>query len=466
MKALPWKYRLVVVGFFFASLALSIGSARAATVDAQVDFSRQVQANNQIGFMHGAITHYSRASSRAAVSEKAIQLMPGMWRGVNQPWSFNLDLAQSAGARPIHVLSGEWNSSVSNPKAGCDEMFWDRPMPFQDLNAWKTWVAERAQVYAQNQPTGEIWVDIWNEPDWHRFWPTKRNDRCYSKSIVDTDGSKWLATFLAAEQTLRKTLGSRVKIIGPSAATSVMNWTTKLVDYCSVKGCRIDAVSWHLCGGTQGSVDLIGKYTGQLRTLFRSNAKWRKASAGTATQVLMTEYMPAPAHLFPGAYVSYWYALERAGVDGGALAEWNDPQSALNSLLESNGTPRSLWWTAKAYAAGRSSRVFTQTQSGYYSLLASRSGSSGLAQIVVGNNNSTVKTVRISLWGLRSLGAWKNLQTRIYALPQVAIGKGSAMPTLPTPVVSKPLAVSSSGTATIQVTPPKGAALLVDLAGS
>ena len=418
-----------------------------------------------MGFMHGAVTHYSNAATRDAVIARANDLLPGLWRGVNQPWSFGLGVVQDAGATPIHVLSGEWNSSVSNPKPECNEMFWNRPLPFQDLAAWKAWVAERAAVLAVNQPTGTIWVDVWNEPDWPRFWPTKRNDKCYSKNIVDADGSKWLATFLAAEQTLRKTLGSRVKIIGPSVATSVMNWSTKLVNFCAAKGCKIDAVSWHLCGGTQGSVDLIGKYTSQLRGLLVKDAKWRKATAGANTLIWMTEYMPITMRLFTGAYVSYWYALERAGVDGGALAEWNDDNSSLDTLLEADGTPRANWWAAKAYADGRANRVFSQTSSGFYSLLATRSGIDNKTQILVGNNDSTASPITISLRGLNTLGWSNSVVASLRVLPQIALNGSSAMPELPAAQSLRAVTVQR-GAATIKVTPPRGGALLVDLSGS
>ena len=456
-----WTIALFAIGCFLFTAA----AARSATISTQVDFSRLTHPKNQLGFTHGAVTHRSNAAYRDTVVARADELMPGLWRGVNQPWSFDLGVAQDAGATPIHILGDEWNSSVSNPKPGCNEMFWNRPLPFQNLTVWKNWVAEQAAVLAANQPTGTIWVDIWNEPDWNRFWPTQRNDKCYSKSIVDTDGSKWLATFLAAEQTLRHTLGSRVKISGPSAATSVMNWTTKLVNFCAAKGCKIDAIAWHLCGGTQGSVDLIGKYTTQLRGLVARDAKWSKATAGANTLIWMTEYIPSTMRLFTGSYISYWYALERAGVDGGALAEWNDVNSSLDSLLEENGAPRATWWAARAYAMGRASRVYTQTSSGYYSLLATRSGIGGNTQILIGNNNVAANPISISLRGLNTLGWSKSVVASIHVLPQIALNGSSAMPELPAAQAMRPVAIKS-GAATIQVTPPRGGALLVNLAGS
>ena len=462
MQSLGRTAKIIIAMFVIGCCLFTVAVAKAAGPSAQVDFGRLTHPKNQMGFMHGAINASRNSSARSEIVSRAYQLQPGLWRGANAFWSFNLGVTQEAGATPIHILSDQWISVTPQPKPGCNEMFLNRSLPFQNLTAWRDWVIARAQELGQNQPSGTIWVDIWNEPDWYRFWPTKRNDRCFSKNLVDTDGSKWLNTFLVAEQALRKTLGSRVKIIGPSAATSVTLWTTKLINFCAAKGCRVDAISWHLCGGTQGSVDKIIEYTGKLRASLARDSKWRKASAGGATPVWMTEYMPAPMHLLTGAYTSYWYALERAGVDGGALAEWNDQDASLDSLLERNGTPRSLWWAAKAYADGRESRVLSQTSSGYYSLLASRSGLGGVPQILIGNNNASASPVSITLRGLHLAGLTKSLRLRTYVLPVVSPGKNNAMPQLPQPVLSRSVAISRD-TATVQVTPPRGGALLVDL---
>jgi len=457
------RIRPLALLLFFPLALITSPAALAATPTVSADFSKPTNPKNQMGFMHGAVTHYRFADSNPAVIARANELLPGIWRGSDAAWSIDTDVALQSGATPIHILSNLWNTEVPT-KPGCAEMFLDGPLPFQNLNNWKAWVHQRALQLASVQPTGEIWVDIWNEPDWWRFWPTKRNDKCFSRSLVDSNGSKWLATFLAAEQVLRHDLGSRVKIIGPSAATSVWSWSEKLINFCASKGCKIDAISWHLCGGTQGSVDLIPGYTAKLRNNFIGLPNWQKATAGAATKIWMTEYMPGAYHLMPGALTSYWYGLEKAGVDGGALAEWNDTNARLDSLLERDGTPRSLWWAARAYAVGRAARVATSTNIGWWSMLASRQGLTGGAELMVGNNSMAAKPVTINLSGLTAIHANKTLAYQVRVLPQVGPG-GAPMPTLPAAVISKQVAVNA-GKAKIILTPPRGGMLLVQLQGS
>ena len=415
--------------------------------------------------MHGAVTHYRFADSNPFVIARANDLMPGLWRGSDAAWSIDTNVAVQSGATPIHILSNLWNSEVPT-KEGCKEMFLGRQLPFQNIAAWKAWVHTQSLELAAGQPTGDIWVDIWNEPDWFRFWPTTRNDKCFSKSLVDTDGSKWLATFLAAEQVLRKDLGSRVKIIGPSAATSVWSWSEKLVNFCASKGCKIDAISWHLCGGTQGSVDILPKNTKMLRDALAGLPNWKKATAGAATKIWMTEYLPSQYHLMPGGLVSYWYGLEKAGVDGAALAEWNDTNARLDSLLERDGTPRSMWWAARAYAVGRATRVATTNvlATSSWSMLASRNGLTGGAELLVGNNAQTPKAVTVNLSGLQTVGGTKTLNYQVRILPMVG-SDGAAMPLLP-PAASSGKATIKSGSAKLTLTPPRGGVLLVSIQGS
>jgi len=452
-----------ILGLSLLCMGFSMGIAQYAQAApaAQVDFARTASAPNQIGFMHGAMTDYHVAASTPAVIQRASELMPGMWRGADLPWSMDSGVALGMGATPVYVLSDLWNANTPNPKAGCKNMFWNRPLPFQNMQVWRAWVTQQINQIGLRQPSGAVWIDVWNEPDISMFWPAQPNPRCYSNRIVDRDGSKYLMVFAAAEKIIRQKLGRRAKIIGASTAGGAFDWTNKILLYCAKVGCRLDAVAWHFAGGSQKSVDLLGSYAAKLRSGLARNRAWRKASLGTRTPLWMTEYLPAPYHLMPGSLLSYWYAQERAGIAKAAICDWRDAGSRLNSLLESDGTPRSIWWAARAYAQGRSHRVATSTNSGYYSVLASRSGLGDVPQILVGNNAAASRTQTIGLSGLDKVGITSRLVWSYHPLP-VAV-RGQPFPQLPDSQPGGSVAVRS-GKAAISVRVPSGGMWVVDLA--
>lgn len=444
-----------------SSVFLSAPSAWAVKdIQSGVDFARLTHPGNQIGFMHGRMGDPNLAYSNPAVIQKAKELMPGIWRGVDSAWSMNSESAMQTGAAPVYVLSDLWNANTPNPQTGCTNMFWNRPLPFQDIETWKSWVDEKIAQIAARQPTGPVWIDIWNEPDWPVYWPSRPNPKCYPDSIVDATGSRYLAVFAAAEKVIRQRLAGRARIIGASTATSTWDWTKKMLDYCSRAGCKLDAIAWHFAGGTQASVDLLPRYAGLLRKELSRNKAWIKASQGARTPLWMTEYLPVRYHLMPGSMVSYWYGQERAGVSMAALTDWRDQGSRLNSLLEEDGSPRTTWWAARAYALGRKSRVLSWTGSGYYSLLASRQGLGGKAQILVGNNLSVPRAQSIQLNNLGSIGIRGALNWSYRILGPAK--RGEPVVNLPQTKMGGRVRVQK-GKAMIRVRVPSGSIWMIDL---
>jgi len=421
-----------------------------AAIQATVDFSVLTKPKNQMGFMHGEVHEDPLTLNMAS------QLMPGIWRGSEASWSMSTMGVTQSGAVPVHIISNDWLDLAEKPDGACREKFLSRPLPFQDWNAWRLFVQQKAAELKQLQPTGEIWVDIWNEPDWPPFWPVRANPKCFSSRLLDLDGSKWLETFRIAEQILRQQIGPRVKIMGPSTAARVQTWTEKLVRFCAAKGCKVDLIGWHMAGGTQVGINQISSIASVMRKQLATNPTWKKGTAGPATKIIIAEYVPIKYRWMPGTMVSFWYAMERAGIDGGALSRWPDPNSKLDGLLDLSGNTRSTWWAANAYAQGRQNRVLVSTNNAYWSLIASRQGLSGGMEFLLGNNDQPVKPVSVRLTGLPNV---RSLKVQIYNLPQSS--DTEVMNNLPTP--STTTISVRSGQASISVTPPRGGAALVAL---
>jgi xylan 1,4-beta-xylosidase len=114
----------------------------------------------------------------------------------------------------------------------------------------------------------------------------------------------------------------------------------------------------------------------------------------------------------PGAAVGYFSELESAGADVAIKSCWPDSSGRVNcegqtldGLLDwDTGRPRSLWYTWRAYADGRSRRVRSLARDQRIAVLASRrSRRSGEAQLLVGNIGSVKVDASVRLCGLREL---------------------------------------------------------------
>lgn len=434
--------------------------AGAATPSGQIDFAKPAQANNQLGFMHGRLADYRVADSNPLVMQRATELQPGLWRGANRNYSFDSDLVQQVGAAPIHILSNLWMNLRPDQTSGCKEKFIYDMLPFQDWAVWESFVKEKALEIAARQPTGPIWFDVWNEPDWWTMWPIRSNPKCFPTALLDRNFSLWMQTYARADRVLRKTLGARAKIVAPSTASDVIGYTHKLALYCARAGCRIDAIGWHMAGGTQASVDLIGSRTAEMRTRMIKDATWKKVMGGKTIPIWMTEYMPYDNRWMSGTMISFWYAMERTKIDGGAFAEWSDQDSRLNGLLDLNGITRPSWWAARSYALGRTSRVVTSARNTYYSLIAHRQGLSGKPEILLGNNNASAKSVPLSISGLRQAGIAdaSKVLVKIFSIPE---SKGKVMPALPAPTI-KYVRVSG-GKTSLSLAPSRGGSLIIQI---
>jgi len=442
-------------------LALSAGAAAQGPTTA-VNFNHLTHPRNQMGFMHGALGAYWNSSSNKAVENRAKLLNPLIWRGNEALWSLNTKTITRTGAMPIYTLSAGWQAVLPNPKRGCSELFWNRNLPFQNWAVWKKWVSKQADHFAALRPRGDIWIDIWNEPDHPKFWPVERRDKCYSSHLVDKNGGKWLKTFLVAEQVIRARLGRRAKILGPSVSSKAMQWSSRLVNYCARYHCRLDALAWHICGGGQSGIDRIAPEVRRAKRLMKVDHNW-KSVLGTNGQVMMTEYASNSMHLRPAGLLSYWYALERSLVAASALSIWKEPDgSKLAGMLTAAGRPKPLWWAARAYAAGRRWRVASSTNNGYWSILASRHGITNGPEFLLGNNHTRRFKIKVLLRELDGLGFRHYIRVDVINLARTR--SGVVMNKLPKGRRSSWIRVVH-GSAALYLSPAPGSALLVSIHG-
>ena len=114
----------------------------------------------------------------------------------------------------------------------------------------------------------------------------------------------------------------------------------------------------------------------------------------------------------PGAAIGYFAELEEGRADVAIKSCWPDRSGRVNcqgqtldGLLDwDTGRPRSLWYTWRAYADGRASRVPARSSDERIPVLASaRSRRAGEAQLLIGNTGASRRQMSARLCGLRAL---------------------------------------------------------------
>lgn len=363
---------LLAVMMMLAGLVTISSAARAATVSA--DFRTGENPKLKVGFLHNL-------SVSAPSDELLLPLKPTAWRSSES--SAPADRVRRLGANHTIVLSDHW----SYPAQG-----W-RPngRPWTQLDGFAAWVRQFAQRY---KGRGVFYWDIWNEPDFKIFWDGTR-DQFYE-------------TFAVAERTLREELGSDARIVAPSTTMWRLDWIRGLAEFCLKRGCRFDAVSWHDLPDDMRSLPRLSERVETTRALL---AEPRYQPLGVR-EFHINEIMGRGIQFMPGAAVGYFSELESAGADVAIKSCWPDSSGRVNcdgqtldGLLDwDTGRPRSLWYTWRAYADGRSTRVPSLVRDERIAVLASRrSRRSGEAQLLVGNIGSANADTSVRLCGLREL---------------------------------------------------------------
>jgi xylan 1,4-beta-xylosidase len=364
--------RLLALLLALAALLVLGEAAHAANISA--NFGASETPKLKVGFLHNL-------SGSAPSDEMLLPLRPTAWRS-NQE-SAPPDRVRALGAAHTIVLSDHW----SYPKDG-----W-RPAgpPWTQLDGFAVWVRQFAQRFKDR---GLIYWDIWNEPDFKIFWDGTR-EQLYE-------------TFAVAERVLREELGSNARIVGPSTTMWRLNWIQGLADFCLERGCRFDAVSWHDLPDDMRSLPRLSERVETTRALL-SQPRYRVLGV---REFHVNEIMGQGIQFMPGAAVGYFSELEAARADVAIKSCWSDSRGRVNcegqtldGLLDwDTGRPRSLWYTWRAYADGRSSRVHSRSRDGRIEVLASRhSRRPGEAQLLLGNIGTAQRDTSIRLCGLRKL---------------------------------------------------------------
>jgi xylan 1,4-beta-xylosidase len=364
--------RLPVLLAVLAGLLTIAPAANAATLSA--DFRAGETPKLRLGFLHNL-------STSAPSDEMLVPLKPTAWR--SNEATAPADRVRSLGASHTIVLSDHW----SYPSRG-----W-RPSgpPWTQLDGFAVWVRQFAQRFKDR---GLIYWDIWNEPDFEIFWDGTRE--------------QFYETFAVAERVLREELGSNARIVGPSTTMWRLNWIQGLADFCLERGCRFDAVSWHDLPDDMRSLPRLSERVETTRALL-SQPRYRALGV---REFHVNEIMGHGIQFMPGAAVGYFSELEAARADVAIKSCWPDSRGRVNcegqtldGLLDwDTGRPRSLWYTWRAYADGRSSRVRSSSRDGRIEVLASRgSRRPGEAQLLLGNIGTAQRDTSIRLCGLREL---------------------------------------------------------------
>ena len=374
-------------------------------VELSVDFGRRVHTNgSMLGFLHGM-------DETTPGARWIAPLHPALWRGNFH--SAPYDRASRFGATYVLVVSDLWG--YPNKRFGRK---WRKP-PWEALSSWYAFVRKLALA---NRHRRLVW-DIWNEPDSPGFW--------------NGTADQYYQTFAVADAAIRSVLGSRARVSGPSISKFNWSWLRGLLMYCRARRCRVDVLSWHEL--EPAGISSIAEHL----ELARSRLLDSRAFSSTLVRLIhVNEYVAASDALYPGELTAYLHELERGNADGAAMACWPDPsggwachQHTLDGLVDpQSGRPRAVWWTAKAYAEGASSRVqATSNAPGLALLAASHAPNNRAAEVLVGHfdtHTGLLPTVaaRLSLRRLRALAFLRRAQAVRVSIEYLAPSTGPYTP--------------------------------------
>jgi hypothetical protein len=399
--------------------------AAGASADVTVDFGHPVRARSVVGLLHGI-------DARRPPDRLVRPLAPHAWRGdlLRTPY----DRGTRLGARYVVVLSDLWGYPGAN--------WYGHGPPWEDLGAWASFVRRLART-----TRGEklVW-DIWNEPDQPYFWNGTR--------------AQFLATYDAAYAALRRTLGPRAMIAGPSVSAFRWPWLVGLLEHCLRADCEVNALTWHELPGPGGSLLTIAQHLRRARSWLLRNPAYVVLGLH---ELHVNESVGGGDALFPGEQLAYLAELERGHVDLAARACWREPSGidecqvpTLDGLLDPvSMRPRGAWWVTAWYARGVRSRVWSRSGEGAIAVLAARrSPRRGRAEILLGAldpHDGTPPgpvTVRVRLRGLHGLGFLRGRsELRVTAYRVRSTGEAA---TRPEPVGAQVLAIGAPLTVSLQ----------------
>lgn len=353
---------------------LAVPAAHASEPETvRVGFAKRLDIHSMVGFVHGM----DRLNPGSDMIEP---LAPALWRGKLRDVPY--DRVQEIGGRYTYVLSDRWGY----PGHGI-------PAPYEDYGAWERFVRKTARMSRR----GNVVWDIWNEPNEPHFWQGTP-EQLYE-------------TYRIAENVLRQELGPDVLVGGPSTYGWRSDWLTGLLEYCRLRGCQVNVLSWHELTGS--SIPAIEDHLSYARAELAESS----AYVGLRIQELhVNEALIAADQYRPGELLGVMHYLEAGGADAAARTCWpaldgesncyNDTLAGL--LVPGTFERRAAWWATKAYSDGVGSRVLSRfTDPHVVGIASSTSDRPRSAQLLIahirGHRREQVD-VKVTFRKLRTLG--------------------------------------------------------------
>ena len=408
-----------------AVLALLAATGVASAAAVSVDFSRPVPARSVVGLLHGI-------DMQQPPDAMVTPLAPRWWRGDLN--SAPYDRVHGLGARYIVVLSDLWGYPGAN--------WYGRRPPWEDLSAWSAFVRRLAHAHRKHEL---IW-DIWNEPDQPYFWNGTR--------------AQFHATYRVAYETLRRELGPRAVITGPSVSRFRWTWLVGLLEYCRRADCEVNALSWHELTGESRGIPRISEHLHRARVSLLRNPAYVVLGL---RELHVNEVVGGGDYLYPGEQVAYLAELEHGHATVSTRACWLDPTGidncrahTLDGLLDPKSMRRrGPWWVIAWYARGVASRVWARPLEGAVDVLAAaRSPNRRRAEVLVGafdphdGTTPAAAEVRVHLAGINRLRFAR--RRRYIGVAVFRVPNAGAAPTRPQ-AVSAQVVKTTRGAATVSV---------------
>ncbi len=179
--------------------------------------------------------------------------------------------------------------------------------------------------------------DVWNEPDWYKYWPQKDPG----------DMEKFYLTWQNACQSIRA-IQPDADITGPCIGWRE-KWMEDFLLWTRDHDCLPNVITWHQFGYAGEDSAVVAQNVAILK-------KWMADNNIKIDRFSINEYMGSDVETNPGVTAWMMDDLERAKVESAAHAAWSDADGSmeyhnfsLDGLLTNDLKPRSTWWTYKYY---------------------------------------------------------------------------------------------------------------------
>jgi xylan 1,4-beta-xylosidase len=306
-----------------------------------------------------------------------------------------------------------------------------------------------------NEPQ-DGWASIPGSPGYQEFW--------------NGSAQNFYDSYLHAFQTIRRVLGPKAQIAGPSFGLYDHQGIQEFLEYCLANGCEVNSLTWHdendssASASPASSIGLMASHVLDARVSFLQNPRYAPLNI---RRIDINEIVGSLFIHQPAGTLAYYAALETSGADYGAHSCWTLAtgvnecfNGTLSGLLTTAFQPRSVWWLHKSYADGVAGRAHAVSLNPDVVALASTSlTSASTPQILVGNSNyqDTIANtphpvnVNLSLTNLQSvpaIGQASNIGVRVELIPNTGEAALSQLP-----LVAEMNAFINGGSAQIELPP-------------